>query len=225
MFGVKQQLPLLMASKEKLTDQEFDKVLKVISIISFRYNVIGSRQANKMEELYNSVSQKIFNDSITTAHGVFNDLRELSISDEDFKNDFSTVELYSYGRSKKLARYILFEVENNLMQGGDRDYDLDPATIEHILPENAGSNWDQGFPPIIQSSYIYRLGNYTLLEDHLNRDCETLPFNQKKPFYFKSQYEMTKSINYNDWNPAVLNARQKDLAKKATSIWRVSYRS
>lgn len=223
LFGVKQQLPLLMVAKEKFSDQEFDKTLKVISTISFRYNVIGSRQANRMEELYNSVSQKIFNLSLTTAQGIFNEIRELYISDADFKNDFSTLKLYSYGRTKKLARYILFELENNLMQGGDRDYELDPATIEHILPENAGANWDNDFPQIIQPNYIYRLGNYTLLEDHINRDCEILPFDQKKAFYSNSQYQMSNEINYNDWNPTILDKRQNDLARKATSIWRISY--
>lgn len=223
LFGVKQQLPLLMVAKEKFSDQEFDRTLKVISIISFRYNVIGSRQANRMEELYNSVSQKIFNSTLTTAQGVFNEIKELYISDADFKNDFSTLQIYSYGRSKKLARYILFELENNIMQGGDKDFELDPATIEHILPENAGSNWDQDFAQIIQQNYIYRLGNYTLLEDHLNRDCETLNFDQKKPFYSKSQYEITKDINFNDWNPSALDNRQNNLARKATSIWRISY--
>ncbi|MBK7985891.1 MAG: HNH endonuclease [Ignavibacteria bacterium] len=223
LFGVKQQLPLLMVAKEKFSDQEFDKTLKVISIISFRYNVIGSRQANRMEELYNSVSQKIFNAALTTAQAVFNEIKELYVSDQDFRNDFSTIELYSYGRSKKLARYVLFELENNLMQGGDRDFELDPATIEHILPENASAAWDNDFPQIIQPNFIYRLGNYTLLEDHLNRDCEVLPFDQKKPFYIRSQYEMSKDINSNEWNPAILNNRQSELARKATSIWRISY--
>ncbi|MFN5308201.1 MAG: DUF262 domain-containing protein [Candidatus Kapaibacterium sp.] len=223
LFGVKQQLPLLMVAKEKFSDQEFDKTLKVISIISFRYNVIGSRQANRMEELYNSVSQKIFNAALTTAQSVFNEIKELYVSDQDFRNDFSTIELYSYGRSKKLARYVLFELENNLMQGGDRDFELDPATIEHILPENASAAWDNDFPQIIQPNFIYRLGNYTLLEDHLNRDCEVLPFDQKKPFYIRSQYEMSKDIYSNEWNPAILNNRQSELARKATSIWRISY--
>lgn len=223
LFGVKQQLPVLMVANEKFQEQEFDKLLKVISIISFRYNIIGSRQANRMEEIYNNVSQKIFNGVITTAKAAFEEIKELYLSDADFRNDFSTIQLYSYGRSKKLARYILFELENNFMQGGDRDYELDPGTIEHILPENAGANWDHDFPRIVHSNYVYRLGNYTLLEDHLNRECEILPFEQKKSFYAKSQYEMTKAINYNDWNPGILDARQNDLAKKATSIWRIPY--
>jgi hypothetical protein len=151
------------------------------------------------------------------------DLKELYISDTDFRNDFLTIELYSYGRSKKLARYILFELENHLMQGGDRDYELDPATIEHILPENASNNWDEAFPQTIQANYVYRLGNYTLLESHLNRECDTLAFDKKKLIYQRSQYKMTNTINYNDWTPTSLENRQIDLAKKASSIWRVPY--
>lgn len=223
LFGVKQQLPLLMIAKERFSEQEFDKLLRVISVISFRYNVIGSRQANIMEEIYNSASQKIFNQVITTAQDVFSELKELYISDDDFKNDFSTLELYTYGRTKKLVRYILFELENNFMQGGDRDYELDPATIEHILPENAGPIWDQDFPQSVQINQIYKLGNYTLLEDHLNKDCETLPFENKKTFYNRSQYLISKDINFNNWNPMTLDTRQKDLAKRATTIWRVPF--
>lgn len=223
LFAVEQQLPLLMVAKQKLSEQEFDKTLKLISVISFRYNVIGSHQANKMEELYNIVSQKIYKNQITHVQEIFVDLKELYISDTDFRNDFLTIELYSYGRSKKLARYILFELENQIMQGGDRDYELDPATIEHILPENASNNWDEAFPQTILANYVYRLGNYTLLESHLNRECDTLAFDKKKQIYQRSQYKMTNTINYNDWTPTSLENRQKDLAKKASSIWRVPY--
>ncbi|MBI1192107.1 MAG: DUF262 domain-containing protein [Bacteroidetes bacterium] len=223
LFGVNEQLPLLMVAKEKLSDQEFDRALKVVSIISFRYNIVSSRQANRMEELYNSVSQKIFNNLITSAQGMFRDLTELYVSDTDFLHNFSTLELYSYGRSKKLVRYLLFELENSFMQGGDRDFELDPGTIEHILPENPDAGWDQEFPHAIRLNFTYRLGNYTLLEDHLNKACQTMPFENKKQFYVKSQYEMTKALDFNVWNPTALDARQYEFARRATSIWRISY--
>ena len=103
-----------------------------------------------MEDLYNSVSQKIYKKTITTTNQVFTELKNLYVSDYDFKNDFSTLQLYSYGRDKKLVRYILFEIENLLMQGGNRDYEYDAATIEHILPENPPDAWDSFFPPIVQ---------------------------------------------------------------------------
>ena len=223
LFGVKQQLPLLMISKVNFTDVEFDKLLKLLTVITFRYNVIGSRQANVMEDLYNSVAQKVYKKTITTANQVFTELKSLYVSDNDFKNDFSTIQLYSYGRDKKLARYILFEIENLLMQGGDRDYEYDPATIEHILPENPPERWDQLFLPIIQENYIYRIGNYTLLEDHLNIECGDALIEVKKISYAKSQYESAKKILTAEWTPATLELRQQEQSRWATSIWRVPY--
>ena len=223
LFGVKQQLPLLMISKVNFSDAEFDKLLKLLSVITFRYNVIGNRQANVMEDMYNSVAQKVYKKTITTANQIFTELKSLYVSDNDFKNDFSTLQLYSYGRDKKLARYILFEIENLLMQGGDRDYEYDPATIEHILPENPPDSWDPLFLPIIQENYIYRIGNYTLLEDHLNNECGDELLEVKKISYAKSQYESAKKVLTAEWTPATLELRQQEQAKWATSIWRVPY--
>ncbi|SFH51550.1 DUF262 domain-containing protein [Pedobacter insulae] len=223
LFGVKQHLPLLLISKEKFESQEFEKLVRLISIISFRYNVIGSRQANTMEEIYNKASIKISNGIITTALQIFNELKELYVSDEDFKNDFSTLNLYSYGRNKKLARYILFEIENHLKQGGDDDFEFNPATIEHILPENPSENWETFFPKIVQEKYIYRIGNYLLLEERLNQDAETKLIEGKKDEYLKSNYKMANEFDYDVWTPEKLTSRQNSLAKKAVAIWRSSY--
>jgi Protein of unknown function DUF262/Protein of unknown function (DUF1524) len=223
LFGVKQQLPLLMVANSKFSDQEFDKLLRDITVLSFRYNVVGGKQANKMEEAYNTVSQKIFNNEITSAQVAFNIYRELYISDSDFKNDLASLELYSYGKSKKLAKYILVELENNYIQGGELDFETVAGTIEHILPEDPSDTWDLSFPQNIQKNFTYRLGNYTLLENHLNRDCATLSFDLKIGFYNRSTYRMTSSIEFNDWNPSSIESRQTDFAKRATSIWRIPY--
>jgi uncharacterized protein with ParB-like and HNH nuclease domain len=223
LFGVKHQLPLLMVTKENFSDKEYDKLLKLISVITFRYNVVGNRQTNLMEELYNSVSIKVNQKIITTATQVYKELISLYVSDNDFKNDFSSLKLYSYGRDKKLVRYILFEIENLLMQGGDRDYEYDPATIEHILPENPPVIWDKYFAPNYQENYIYRLGNYTLLEDHLNNECGDKLLDEKKSTYSKSQYEISKKVLSPEWSPVTLELRQQEMSKWASAIWRIPY--
>ena len=69
---------------------------------------------------------------------------------------------------------------------------------------------------------MYRLGNYTILEDDKNRMCETLPFDQKKAIYKTSQYQMTKEIDYAAWTPNAVERRQENLAQQATSVWRIS---
>jgi uncharacterized protein with ParB-like and HNH nuclease domain len=223
LFGVTQQLPLLMLTKEHFTDAEFDKLLWLIAVIAFRYYVVGGRQSNVMEDLYNAVCLKVRSKQITSTSEVYHALKSLYVSDNDFKNDFASLQVYSYGRDKKLARYILFEIENRLMQGGDRDYEYDSATIEHILPESPPDSWDQFFPPMVQENYIYRIGNYTLLEDHLNRQCEVKLMAEKLATYGKSQYQMSKKIFAIDWTPSTLELRQQELAKWACSIWRIPY--
>ena len=222
LFGVKQQLPLLMAAKKKFTDQEYDRLLRLVSVVAFRYNVVGGRQANLMEDIYNRVSAAVSNGQITSTARAFEEMKSLYIRDTDFNYDFSTLTIYSYGRYKKLARYILFELENHLAES-DRDFENDPATIEHILPENPPANWEQTFPPAIQANYVYRLGNYTLLEDNLNRDCDDSLLEEKKGFYARSQYQMPRRITAHEWTPNTIELRQQEMGRWATACWRVPY--
>jgi hypothetical protein len=105
----------------------------------------------------------------------------------------------------------------------DTDYEDSPATIEHILPENAGDEWVANFPVSIQESLVYRLGNYTLLEDDKNRECGTKNFEAKKAIYQISQYAMPKQIVAPDWTPNTLDNRQTRLSDYATTSWRLPY--
>lgn len=116
----------------------------------------------------------------------------------------------------------MFEIENHLSHS-DNDFEVNPATIEHILPENADDNWSSEFPISIQESLVYRVGNYTLLEDDKNRECGSKTFEEKKAIYSTSQYEMTKQINANEWTPNTLDYRQIKLADYATAVWRLPY--
>ena len=88
------------------------------------------------------------------------------------------------GRSKKLVRYLLFELENYRSRS-ERDFEADPGTIEHILPENPNEVWEETFPPNIQEIFIDRLGNYVLLDASKNRECGTLNFPSKNAYRLK----------------------------------------
>lgn len=221
LFKERQALPILLTSYNNLTAEEFTKVLRVVSVITFRYTIIGGLHTNLKEEVYNKTAIKISNKELTTASSIAKELKELYTSDKDFKNDFSTTTI-STKRSKKLVRYILFEIENHLAQT-DTDFEDSPATVEHILPENAGDDWEVNFPTSIQESLVYRLGNYTLLEDDKNRKCGIKNFQTKKAIYQTSQYTMTKQIVVPDWTPNTLDNRQTRLSDYATASWRLPY--
>lgn len=100
--------------------------------------------------------------------------------------------------------------------------DSERYSLEHILPENPG-DWPQFSEEEFEDS-VYRLGNLALLEASKNRGMGNLPFNQKKPIYAASQFEITKNIalDNSDWNVSRLAARQTWMAHQATSIWRIA---
>lgn len=219
-FQVKQCLPILLIAYDKMRNH-FDKVLKIITVISFRSTVIGGYHSGRLEEVYNKASMKIANDEITTPLQLAKEIKELYLSDTDFKNDFSTISLNTR-RNKKLIRYILFELENQ-MSNNSYDFEEHNATIEHILPENPSEEWEKSFAKNVVENYVFRIGNYTLLEAGKNRDIGNKIYTEKITVFETSAFEMTKKINFPEWNANNLDKRQSEFAKIATSIWRISY--
>jgi len=221
LFREKQALPLLLACYNNLSNEEFTKVLRIISVITFRFTIIGALNPNLKETYYIRTANRISEKQLTSASAIAQEFKALYTLDKDFKNDFSTTKI-STKRAGKLIRYILFEIENHLSQK-DLDYEDDPASIEHILPENAGDEWLTNFPVSIQDSFVYRLGNYTLLEIDKNRNGGIKGFEAKKTIYQTSQYSLSKEIKANEWTPHTLDLRQNKLADYASAVWRLPY--
>jgi len=220
LFKERQAFPLLIAAYNNLNQEDFAVVLKFVSTITFRYTVIGKLHTNIKEDIYNKAANKISQREATTLRQIADLIRPLYPSDNDFKNDFASKSIKTK-RDKKLVRYILYSIENHL-SSKDYDYEENPGTIEHILPENGNEYYLDDFPQAIHDSIVYRLGNYTLLEDHKNRACQTLSFSEKKIIFQTSQYELSKQITSDRWTPNTIDHRQERLADYASSIWRIS---
>ncbi len=220
LFKEKQAFPLLIAAYNNLDREGFASVLRLVSIITFRYTVIGKLQTNLKEDIYNKAAIAISREEGVTIKQIAGLLRPLYPADIDFKNSFSTKSI-STKRQKRLIRYVLYAIENHL---GHASYDFEenPGTIKHILPENGNENYAEDFPPAIYDSMVYRLGNYTLLEGSKNSACEALPFAEKKAIYQTSQYELSRQIASDRWTPNTLDRRQERLADHASSVWRIS---
>lgn len=220
LFKEKQAYPILISAYNNLGEEDFSRVLKLITTITFRYTVIAKLHTNLKEDVYNKAAIQISNKKATTIAQIAQLIKRLYPTDKDFKNNFASKSI-STKRGKKIVRYILFSLENHLSQA-DYDFEENPATIEHILPENGNESYLVEFPQAIHESVVYRLGNYTLLEDDKNRACETLPFPGKKEIYATSQYHLSREIVSNTWSPNSIDLRQDRLANYASSIWRIS---
>ncbi|MEO1784842.1 DUF262 domain-containing HNH endonuclease family protein [Thermodesulfobium sp. 4217-1] len=218
LFNVQQHKSLLLSVYFKM-NQYFEDVLRIIRALTFRYNVIGKLNPNELERAYNSVAIQVYKGEISTPQAVQKELKSVYVDDESFKNFFSIRTFDTRNtKDKKLIRYILLAVEN---QKFNKDYHLfdTNVTIEHIFPENHMDAEEN-----IDDLLIYRLGNLTLLEASLNRECGNKPFKEKIEIYKKSQYEITKEILESaEWGVDEIRNRQINLAKTATSIWRFTY--
>ncbi|MCP9495242.1 MAG: DUF262 domain-containing HNH endonuclease family protein [Pyrinomonadaceae bacterium MAG19_C2-C3] len=221
LFRVTQCYPLLLNVYERFETAEFEKVLRLCSVISFRYNVISGLNPNEQEGVYNRAARKVFDGTLSNAAQVAHELKDIYPDDAAFGNAFAAKSINT-NRSKKLVRYVLFALENQIAaSGAGRDYEEESATVEHILPENPTGEWAENFSDDQQPNFIYRIGNLTLLEANKNRDCERKMYSEKLSIYKTSQYAMTNSIDYPDWTPTQVKSRQDKLARYAKAIWHI----
>lgn len=225
LFKVTQMTPLLFAAWEMLDPPNFVGILRLVCIISFRYTVIGRLNTNDLEPAYHLAAKALLTRQARTPAEVFRQIRDVYVPDEQFISDFASKEIDSTGQRKKLVKYILFSLEKDV-GGRELDFESNPATIEHILPENPISEWEASFPLDRQKDFVYRLGNLTLLESALNRRVGNGTYAEKIPAYAQSSYELSKAIAQDpadEWTPTGLNQRQQHMARRAAQIWRVDY--
>lgn len=220
LFRVKQAYPTLFAAYERFSSENFTRLLKLVCVLSFRYTVVSSLNPNDLEALYNRVAILITNGEITNPKQVFDTLRSVYVSDEKFLQDFSLLSISTKGQKKKLVRYILCKLEADV---SNVDVNEDSFSIEHILPESPSSDWRQNFTDVQSEEMVYRIGNLTLLEPHLNRQVGNEIYSIKREVYQQSVYRLTQNILAEEWTPNTLATRQKTLAQRAVHIWRSDF--
>lgn len=223
MFNVRQLYPLLLAGYRQLTEEDFTQLLRVCSILSFRYNVIGKLGTGEQESVYNSVAVRTERGELVEIRAIISAMKSIYPNDEQFKSAFSEQEIRTtQTRKKRIVKYILFSIEKHTT-GSDYDYDSDSYSIEHILPENPGEGWEQ-FSDAEAEQSVYRLGNMTILRKSENRDLSNQPFELKKPVYRASDWQITRRISEDnrDWNAERVGVRQRWLASQAVSVWKIS---
>ena len=213
---------MMLASLEFFSRNEFKILLRELAAITFRYNLSGLNP-NEAERIFGKVATEIATKKFQHTKQAILQLKSIYVVDDNFEQSFSTISL-STKRNKTLVKYILVEFENHL-SGTDHQYDDATSTIEHILPENPGSIWEQNFTSESQPEYIYRVGNYTLLEVGKNNKLSNeLNFQKKLQEYQSSSYKMTKDhLKYEDWTISTLSQHQEQMSKWAKAIWKSAF--
>jgi hypothetical protein len=223
MFSVRQPYPMLMSARRRLTDADFESLLRATVVIAFRYNVIGAQHTSEQERVYHVAALQLHRGDAATVTQVLETLRTVYRSDEAFRADFAEKSIKTtQSRNAKIVRYILCKLER---QAGGIDFDADsPAyTIEHVLPQSPEGGWD-AFNDRDLDAFVYRLANMVMLEAGKNKDIANQPFADKRPVLQASAIHLTRRLaeENGDWTPERVGARQRQLANLATAVWRVA---
>ncbi len=221
MFNVRQPLSLLMSAHESFSETpgDFDRILRAVCVISFRYNVICNMQTNEQERVYNEVATRISSGTSSVSHAL-DGLKKVYPEDARFKAAFADKELKTTSsRNKNVVRFILFAFEKHL---SNKEYDPESNkyNIEHILPENPGEQWPD-YDEHRDKKLIYRLANMTLMENKLNREAGNSSYATKCDAYKNSIFGITRKVSeeYTGWNADKIASRQNWMARQATTIW------
>ncbi|HIK12069.1 MAG TPA: DUF262 domain-containing protein [Oscillatoriaceae cyanobacterium M33_DOE_052] len=220
LFRVKQAYPTLFAAYQKFEADNFTRLLKLVAVISFRYTIVSSLNPNELEKIYNQTAIDIAKGNITTPRQVFERMRTVYVANEKFQQDFVLLAISTKGQKRKLVRYILAKLEAD---ASGVEVNEDSFSIEHILPENPGSDWEPNFTKAQSEEMVYRLGNLTPLEPPVNRDIGNKSYPIKRERYPQSVYALTKGIMAEEWTPDSIADRQRDLARRAVHIWKSDF--
>lgn len=220
LFKTKQAYPALFAAYKVFDEHKFEKLLKLVATISFRYTVVSGLNPNELETQYNTLAVSISEGKTKSPRAAFNLLKSaLYVLDDKFLQDFSLLTI-SNTRKKDLVKYILRQLEKDR---AGKDLTEDSFSIEHILPQEPNDLWQDCFQGEEIDDAIYRLGNMTPLEPSLNRRIGGNPYEEKQLTYQDSAYLITQDIQAEEWTMDSVVRRQERMAKRAVAIWRIDY--
>jgi len=219
LFRVTQFRPLALSACRQLKPVELVKVLRMVLVVSMPFNVIGRKGAHGLEQVYNKAAMAVDGGKCTSARQVMTYLRDVYVSDKEFKDTFRYA-TFEERKQRKLATYILLRLEQQHTGKTVPDFETGGVTLEHILPESPGDGWES-FDEKDRQKYTYYLGNLTLLDAKTNRLAGNQGIDDKIEVYGLSQFALTRDVNKPVWTPASIEQRQDQLAKLATAAWRI----
>ena len=218
-------MPLLFAAWESFSGNDFVRVLKLVSVTSFRYTVVSGLNPNALEPVYHRAAKAVMEGNAGTPAAVFDHLEPIYVDDERTRQNVALLAVDTRGQRKKLAKYILARLEQDAA-GRACDPETDPGTIEHILPENPVDAWEEAFPTERWEVSVYRLGNLTLLEPAANRNVGNSIHTGKLDAYRNSAYALTRQLPEmapERWTQELMDERQRRLAERAVHLWKSDF--
>lgn len=208
-------------SEGRLTRDDFVLAVRLVEAYVFR-RAVCAIPTNSLTKTFSTFGQALRKDRYLEsikAHFLTMPSYRRFPSDEEFKREFKTRDLYNFSRRS----YWLRRLENH---GRKERASVDEYTIEHILPQNKnlskgwqqalGSNWRD-----LHETLVHTLGNLTLTG--YNSEYSDRPFTEKRDIkggFRESPLRLNKELGLLDhWGKDTIHRRADRLAKQAVKVW------
>lgn len=217
-LGVKQIRPLMFAVSRHFSVKEGKIAFQMFVFWSVRFLIAGGR-GGFLDRNYGVASQEVATGKVKTAEELAKLMENVVHSDAVFEANFQEARV----SSEPLARYYLRALERQKKNESEPELvpndEEESINLEHILPENPGSNWPN-IDPETASAHYRRLGNMVILQAKKNSMIGNSAFADKKEVLKDSTFLLTKEVAGNsNWGLKEINERQKQLAKLASKAW------
>ena len=217
-LGVQNALPLLLSGYLCLTQNDFEKLLRMIVSIYVRHTLVANQNPLELETAFYDAAREIrakheskvpSAKSLAAARAI---LYKVNPADSIIEENVPALLL-----SRTEARWLMTELANS-MQSHTKEIAMDKANLEHVFPQNAGADWpnrDKLQP------FIWHIGNLTVLSDRLNAKARNKSFAAKcKDYYSKSEIRMTRDLTtVKSWDEKAVVTRAEHLGKQILRTW------
>ena len=216
-FSFRQPFLILTIALDKFEGSEFLNLLKNLYVISIRYNVICYMTANKQEKNFAVIARKIYDGEYFTCSDILKstEFKDLYQDDIVVRDKFKKLSV----KTAKKAKHLLVKIEKYCAR---RFINEEEVSIEHILPKTflETSHWLIHFQKT-KTELVYRLGNMTILPRGKDK-LGTRSFRDKKSFYAKSNFSITREVSkFDEWTEVEIELRQEKWSNISIGIWQI----
>ncbi len=195
--------------------EKLERLANYMRMTSFDINHRIERYSRLISDLQDENDDSIYGESI-----------ELSASEQNAFISELNSDIYKMTGAKR--NYLILRLDA-FMSDGAASYKSNVLSIEHVLPQtvSTGSEWDSAWTDLEERSYwLNKIGNLIPLTKRHNSKAQNYDFKTKKEKYFKNtdagvtSYALaTDVLNYDEWTPEIVKARQKKLIDAYKKGW------
>ncbi len=215
-------LPLLLIMKEKIyneeiEEQEYNEILQVLDMHN-AFLAIADRRNSDNRFLFKYIENEKGNVRLVSLTKYLTEKKNNKsrlITRQELNEGLKSTNIYE--KNPKIARYILYRIENKKRESSDEFIDF-KYSLDHIFPQN-DEKWKDCFDEgneDYKNKYIHTLGNLTLIKGKVNAESSNKEWKYKKIKLEKSSLKINEELTKNDkW---FIKEQDNDVEKRIKTL-------